>query len=627
MNMRSFTSHLHTTASALALSAAATIGLAALYPAAAASISGEITGGGSTLASLAMRQIFDCYADVNLGGVLPSVCTTQVAPVEGFYGAVGSGSGLRAFIANSPKNLLLSGTSGLNIPAIPPPFVDPATFPSYPYPHLDFGASDSPLPIPTTTVTGSTLANFLTTVSNSFTTGFTNWQTFTAGQVITTIGSATVTYSTAKYGQPVQLPAFEVPVAVAINVAAPVTTTVHWQIKSGLTPNTQAGGAVQLTGAQLCAIFSAEVKDWSAVTNISSINNLGAKLSEPFDNANSGNASGHVTPVPYVTGGLLPMTVVYRSDGSGTSFILTNYLANYCPLLDNGTNNYKNIFTTKLPGTKFSQLTANIKTFTGVDVTAPTYNGNHPWLGFSGTANVAANISTGSAQAGEIGYVSADFTEPYAKTVTGIVGTTTVTVPAPLSASVLNDQLRSCGVYHPGDTPLAGACQTALGNHPQNLIAPTPGNANNAWKSLNTPKTTWTWVDWNVYGQIWPTGKVLPGGGAVSIATLSILPLAESQGAYPISGTTFLELYSCYNDTANKRVPEIRAFLNWYLHPSNALTTAIQNNGFDTLPATYSTALYNEYVNTAPLTANTITARQSGAVNGCTGVVTGGGAN
>lgn len=618
--MKSFTSQLHATASALALSAAATFGWVVPQPAMAAPTL-TINGGGSTLAALAFRRIFNCYDKNPLGAPVASSCTTVVAPVEGLYAAVGSGSGTRAFIANSPKNLL---QSKLNLPAVPPPFVDSKYFPSYPYPKLDFGAADSPLP---STAGGN--PNLLTTVSNSFTTGFTNWQTFTSGKIIPTIGSTTVSYSTAKYGQPIQVPAFVVPVAIAVNVTPPTTAGVTWQIKSGLTPNTQAGGAIQLTGAQLCAIFSGEVVNWDdQTTNIVSLNNAGTKVSELFYLANSGNSAGHVAPVPYAKGSL-PITVVYRSDGSGTSFITTNFLATFCPLLDNGKNNYKKIFTglgiggatkSNLPSTSFSNLIDNIKAVTGKDVLAPTYNGGHPWRGFSGSDNVAANVSTHGAQAGEISYLSADYVRPYATTVTGTVNGVTTTVPAPLSASISDDQLRSCGVYHPGDKPTAGACQTALGNKPQNFIPPAPDTALLAWSSLATPATNSTWVGWNVYGQTWPTATKLPGSTTVSIGGLSILPLAKGQRAYPLSGTTFLYLYACYNDPTGKRVPAIRDFLSWYLNTNNT-RAILQVGGFSPLPVTFAANLKKEYVSGPPFSNNIAAWKASGPqVNGCVGV-------
>jgi hypothetical protein len=82
---------------------------------------------GNTLASLAFRQIFNCFSGTTIGndgvtfstgdlptsgpapGFLPNACIGGAEPVNGFpnvqgmYAGVGSGNGLRGFIANSPS--------------------------------------------------------------------------------------------------------------------------------------------------------------------------------------------------------------------------------------------------------------------------------------------------------------------------------------------------------------------------------------------------------------------------------------------------------------------------------------------------------------------------------------------
>ncbi|MDB5459262.1 MAG: phosphate transporter substrate-binding protein PstS [Caulobacteraceae bacterium] len=66
-----------------------------------------------------------------------------------------------------------------------------------------------------------------------------------------------------------------------------------------------APGAVKLTGPVLAAIFIGDIKTWTD-PRIASLN-PGVKLPN------------------------LPITVVHRSDGSGTSFVFTTYLANQSP--------------------------------------------------------------------------------------------------------------------------------------------------------------------------------------------------------------------------------------------------------------------------------------------------------
>ena len=96
--------------------------------------------------------------------------------------------------------------------------------------------------------------------------------------------------------------------------------------------------------------------------------------------------------------GHVPISVVYRVDDSGTSYILTNYLASACPLLDpKGAYGYKKVFTgvgiggataPNLPSSKFTQLIANIRAVKGLDLGDPdntlrtisTFSSHH-WIG------------------------------------------------------------------------------------------------------------------------------------------------------------------------------------------------------------------------------------------------------
>jgi phosphate transport system substrate-binding protein len=71
------------------------------------------------------------------------------------------------------------------------------------------------------------------------------------------------TYAFTAYGAPIQVAAVEVNLAIPVNVNSS-SFQINSQIKSGgvIVP----GGAIQLTTAQLCAIFSGLVTDWSDTT-------------------------------------------------------------------------------------------------------------------------------------------------------------------------------------------------------------------------------------------------------------------------------------------------------------------------------------------------------------------------
>ena len=259
--------------STLTLSALAM--LSALSPAGAQGpISSGIYSGGTTLSSRAFRQVFDCYAGTTVAndgnsfspnfsavapspGLLPASCTSVSTPIEGLFAAVGSGNGLRGFISNSPYEFFRGSSTAaparLYKPSKTPPFIDSgnANFGAYPYPHVDFAASDTPI--------NAAGVGALTTVSFSGFTPATNWQN---AHGITAASSAMATYNAAVLGQPIQVPVLEVPVAIAVNVSNPVAGA-SWNIQSAQTPNSQAGGAIQLSTAQLCAVFSDTVTDWA----------------------------------------------------------------------------------------------------------------------------------------------------------------------------------------------------------------------------------------------------------------------------------------------------------------------------------------------------------------------------
>jgi ABC-type phosphate transport system substrate-binding protein len=623
------------TSSVLALSVAGLIG-ASVQPTSAQTVtSTAIYGGGSSLVSLAMRQVMDCYngatltgetytfsADFNQAtptpGLLPQTCAqTPALGVLGFYASVGSGAGQRGFISNDPRQLVLGGstTAAAALPAVPPVFLETsdAAFSFYPFPRIDFGASDSPLPAALTT--------------NAFS-GFTpadHWENASSISIGSTVAK---TYDANVTGAAIQIPLIEAPVAIVVNTNNSPTAT--WQIHSATGTPGAPGSAMQLSTAQLCAIFSGRVRDWNSTDPIAALDSAGATRIQSFMDDNTGDGSSAQT----YTSASLPIQVVFRSDGSGTSFIITNYLANSCPQIDtDGSLNYKKIFTgagltygatavtivnpetlatsttsiskssaaANLPSTTFATLIANIKAVTGVDVSNPASN---PWLGGSGTAAVAAGVNNvaananGVSKSGRIGYVSNDFAQPYGLAANG----------APVSVSVQNEDLRSQGVYHPGDQG-------------QTFVAPTPAAADIAFQGLSAPASaTATYADWNVYAQPHDVGTSV---GGVDVGGKSRLGVAVAAGAYPISGTSFMYLYSCYNTgSAPTRVTNIQNFLNWFYTSPDA-TNALQNNGFNSIAPSLAGAIQAQYLTPGNGTAIADSATQQ---DGCSAVALNAGA-
>ncbi|MBR0871349.1 substrate-binding domain-containing protein [Bradyrhizobium tropiciagri] len=637
---QSLAEHLRDTTSVLALSAAALFASSGTPAHAQATLATRpIYFGGSTLASLVFRQMFDCYSHGIVGygtahsdgfhfgvptgpGSITTACSTIVTTqVNGLYAGVGAGNGMRGFIANNPQQWYggtitppLSGTTTkiAFLPAIQPPIIDyanagapPTVFGSYPYPRVDAGLSEAPLTISPGTAT-------LTTVSLSLT-PTQSWVTTGGGLSFLTVSSSTTTvsYNPTNFGPLIQIPAFEVNVAIVVNTGG--LDQLHSAVAgTGAVPGTQAnqGAAIQLTTGQLCAIFSGLVTNWNDTTaiNVPYLSSGGVATLGAFSDANtrtSGSGSDAYTSISK------SITVVYNYDESGESYILTNYLKNVCPLLDpTDSKKYRSIFgASNLPSTRFANLIDNIKAFRtyGYDITVR-------WIAAIGSSGVASAVSANDpTKGGRVGYVGANLTYPYTTTVAGVT--------APLSAALQNEQLRIAGVTVPND---------ATGT--LTFIAPTPGAALNAWSDtrLRTTATTWTWADFNIYNNTFTPNlpfstQVIQGG--LDVTGLSVLPLTNVSGGYPLSGTTFLDLYSCYSTMAGvspdaNRVTSLRNFLSWYYSPNDTRPTIVmQQSGFNPVPAGYAALIRNKYL--LVLSANVIQAAGTpiGANRGCVSAI------
>ncbi|MES5481635.1 substrate-binding domain-containing protein [Bradyrhizobium sp. INPA03-11B] len=652
MKKQTLLGHLRGTTSMLALSAATLFALSGARPAnaQASTATSGIYAGGSTLAALAFRQVFDCYMGSIVGsgttypdglafdagfpgrGLLPTTCTLVSVPVQGMVAGVGSGNGMRGFITNTPqqwysRRLMPNASANFPIntplPASQPPMIDLAnpgapatTFGSYPYPRIDIGLSEAPL----------AMVGAPTTLTTSFISFNPTQSWTTTGGALTQItmnstSTASVAYNTTVYGNPIQIPAFEVNVAIAVNTS---TMTVNSAVAgTGTLPATQAsqGAAIQLSTAQMCAIFTGLVTDWNSTTPnyLPYLDKTGTQQLAAFDYTNL-NSSG--TAQAYSVSSL-PIRVVYNGDESGETFILTNYLKAVCPLLDtpSGLYGYKSIFnTTTLPSTSFTNLITRIDAIRGPGPWSTTTTvTTNAWISAIGSGGAAATISDGVGGAGRIGYVGANLTRPYT---TQVSGAGLSNVGAPFSAALQNEQLRGAGTYVPNNG----------GSTSLTFIAPTPDAAAAAWADvrLQTPSTTWTWNDYNIYANVIPSGSAyFYSQFGVNVSGLPVLPLTNKLNAYPLSGTTFLNLYSCYNVQSDPdRVTNLVNFLTWYFAGADRtdpnydpdVAPLIQNAGFQKVPIRYVQNIKNQYWGTQTTAISRAFTTQT---NGCLNVANG----
>jgi ABC-type phosphate transport system substrate-binding protein len=168
-------------------------------------------------------------------------------------------------------------------------------------------------------------------------------------------------------GPLIQLPYIVTPITIPL-VNAPTGTGPAFANDTAHTPT------VALNDADLCGIFSGAITDWSKVTN-------------PDNNTT------------YAPGAI---KVVYRTDGSGTTDLLTAHLAKVCP--------------------KPSGTTAVPVTFVETQTFASLFPSSTPpsnFVGASGSGGVAAQlVSFRTAGTAALGYLSPDFTNSFLATST-----------------------------------------------------------------------------------------------------------------------------------------------------------------------------------------------------------------
>jgi len=306
--------------------------------------------------------------------------------------------------------------------------------------------------------------------------------TLTASQLT---NPATGSYGLSSVDGPlIQIPTFGVPVAIAYDQPA--------------------ASSLKLTAAQVCGILSGQINDWNTID-------------------------------PSIPSGTT-ITVVYRSDGSGTTFLTLQHLAAIC-------NSSNSAFTSITVGNKF------ISDVTISGYAAGTLPSN--FVPESGSGNVATEINSTS---GAIGYLSPDYTS--------IAPNSSVkpltNYPNVIAASLVNS------IDGKTYAPTVANTTLALANPDPDASADTkpPANMSAAMDPLN-------WV---------PT-------------------IAVALKGYPIVGYTTMDLSTCYADPAAAKAIEL--FLKDQ-YSNAAYKTIITNNGFVSLvnsgASKYVTAVTNTFL-------------------------------
>jgi ABC-type phosphate transport system substrate-binding protein len=476
---------------------------------AAQAATSPLYAGGSTLAEKVYRDIYNAYGSDASGDLAVGVNTPPSSPynknVELFYLGVGSGNGKKAYDAHDPSQYI----SGSRVPDNPP-VASSRDF----GPYYGSGTGSSWVP--------AASGPYFPKVSYSG-----------SDDPLT---SADVSSATALgYGTPIQVP------SLVVAIALPFTPTAGWNPKG----NKPTGGssAVDLTTNVICGIFTGAITNW---------NNAEIKAS----NKNYQLGSGTIT-------------VVYRHDGSGTTFLMSNALLNQCGttshpvsthpvpdqwLTDNGIT-YSSTAPHYLSGDSFF-----INVFNAGHLPSNFIN-NASLTGVSGGASGSHGVQLAvDATIGAIGYVSPDFVQP--------VATGNDTKGNPIAASA-NPQ-----TYY-----------TYINNKTASFLAPTAANATPIMSATTPPSFS---------------GSPAPALNPLNWGVVNPTPTASN--AYPIGGFTFIDLYSCYasaTDVTNLvgTTSGQLGFFRWY-YGSTTENKSIVNNtlakdGFAPVPGAWLQAAKN----------------------------------
>jgi len=478
---------------------AAAIALTAASGASAATT--PVYAGGSTLVEKVYRDLFNTYGNSSAGDLCrasPAVCPTKAeeynSAVELLYVGVGSGNGLTALEKHDPKQFVAGSKTPDAVPT--PSGHDFGVF---------YGAGLGAAWVP-----GTGTGPFFPTV------------TF-ADSDVNLVSTDVTAAASLGFGPVIQIPSLVAAIAVPFNPSA------SWQPK-GVKP-TGGSSNVQLSTSTLCGIFTGQITKWS----------------DPSITAdNKGTQLG--------TGAI---TVVYRNDSSGTTFIFTNALLNQC-----GTAAHPTPSKYKVPAkwvtdagvtvnAKAPFYTSNTKFYISLfgknDLPANFLN-NETLTGVTGGANGGGGVKKAIlATTGSIGYVSPDNVQP-------------TTSSGPEAANI-----QSYYSFINKATPA--------------YIAPTAATGTAAMLTAAPPKFN--------------------GSASNPLNWGATVPLPAAQGAYPIAGFSFIDLYTCYQKPAT--VAALAAttgkvgYLTWYYGSSTinggAPAALLKQDGFAQVPAAWSTAI------------------------------------
>ncbi len=512
----------------------------------AASATTGIYGGGSSLIGPYLRQAEDCYgaptqlvikgsalnnptyasppvAFFNFTGTPAQNCATNHVDqsVQLNYISTGSGTGL--------KGLFTHNATAFWGDTVPPGGNNT------PYPSVDYANAETAMLPGDVTAWNSGGVDPATTLTFATPPG--------TGQYATPYPL---------YGHMIQIPLLITPVDVTyasaykrVRNADGTVTEYHFNVH---TPRNGDGGLV-LDAATYCAIFNGQITDWNQIPTTL---NGGVSLKDPADTSTFS----------------VPLVMVGRSDGSGTTSVFTRHLAAQCP--------------TVISGNLYADFNSSISAAAPSIYNASWNKANPNFGSTSGVTDVAGKFTGASGSDGVADYVQFDPNNQPAMTtgatvVQGRIGYVGPDFVLPSVTETGNNTfgLNSANLLRPGQkTSIAPTGATALLAFGANIKAPTgaPGNG--------------TATDPTI-----PTNWVQSPNKTASIA------IPANIRAYPIVGTSNLLTYTCFNSATV--TAKWVAFLNWF-ETSKTVNTAnlglLSIAGFAPMPAAWTHAINVDFV-------------------------------
>ena len=570
-----------------------------------------IYGGGSSLIAPYITQAANCYGDSLPYGqngktatVLPAPFVqkgaqcTEVSPGDSIsYISTGSGRGFLGFFSHDP---LYGATQ-----TIPDSWLQDGTVPTPPSPSapasyatkVNFAAADAGLP-----QTDATFGGDIGTYVNG---GFIKANGYVV-QVAKQDGTAPTgapsgTLIATLYPNPVKTygPAIQIPLLIAAPVVAfnPVykTVTTAAGVKTSYAFTGSASftalktGTLKLSNTNLCAIFTGTLSNWNQLPTT------------VINKAKTDPAAFSV-----------PLQIVGRVDGSGTTSILNRHLAVICSGSAYATAASGNGGTvaTKLPSSLQGPTVSDPNGVLSPAGETPTkftlVNGSGAVAKYVNGPALTTTDGSGNVTStnGRVGYIGEDFVLPY----------------------VLVNQQNSYGLF-------SAALQNHVGAYVGLTSASSFSTLTKAFGTLTPPQSASN----GVFSPTAPGSRADPASNTTQYTWTSApntaSPLADpaTSGSYPLVGTTNGLFYQCYANDANEtRV--VRGFLNWYYTSptvnSVSATTGygiLAANGFAPVPIAYTTAITQTFINPTTTTTKVkgtdvlgLDIRQGGTTNGLT---------